>query len=260
MNKHMRKGLVVLTLAIITLFYSNSVEAAIDYEDYSKDHTYPNKILEKQVKVYSKDGNYDRVAVQESIDILDKLNHYLIEIIKVKEIEIIFVDFPIPDIEGLEFLDEEEEVPGYPEGSTYRDDVFGIYQGMKDRKIAVTRLRNSMDRTEAETTLHEIGHAVSFGDSFSDYFATEEFEAFHREEKPVLFPDDDYYDNVKEYFAEIFKYYYFSDEQRSKLKEKAPKSFQYMDDFLNYPLYVSSNTIDGIELIWIEIECALKYE
>src|SRR5690625_1628383 len=260
MNKHMRKGLIVLTLVIITLFYSNSVEAAIDYEDYSADHTYPNETLEKQVKVYSKDGNYDKGSVQASIDILEKLNPHIIEIIKVKEIEIVFVDFPIPDIEGLEFLDEREEVPGYPEGSTYRDDVFGLYNGNDEIKLAITRLGNFRNRNIAETTLHEIGHAVSFGDSFSDYFTTSEFRDFHREEKPVLFPDDDYYDNVKEYFAEIFKYYYCNDEQKSELKEKAPKSFQYMDDFLNYPLYVTSNTIDGVELTWSEIEGAVKYE
>src|SRR5690625_645842 len=140
MNKHMRKGLIVLTLVIITLFYSNSVEAAIDYEDYSADHTYPNETLEKQVKVYSKDGNYDKGSVQASIDILEKLNPHIIEIIKVKEIEIVFVDFPIPDIEGLEFLDEKENVLGYSDSLHYHDVIYLLYYGMNRMLFVVMSL------------------------------------------------------------------------------------------------------------------------
>src|SRR5699024_492484 len=96
---------------------------ALDYEDYSEEHSYPNKILEEHTTVYSKDGQYNKEEVQKSIDILEKLPSHTFEIIEAKGIHLHFIDFPLPDLKGMEDLDEEEEVPGYPEGSTYRDDV-----------------------------------------------------------------------------------------------------------------------------------------
>src|SRR5699024_2205304 len=80
-------------------------------------------------------------------------------------------------------------------------------------------------------TLHEIGHALSFGDLFTDYFSTDEFIAAHRDEQPVLFPDNDYFDIKAEYFAEIFAYYFINDERKNELREKAPRSFEYMERF-----------------------------
>src|SRR5699024_874445 len=43
-------------------------------------------------------------------------------------------------------------------------------------------------------------------------------------------------------------------------KEKAPKSFEYIERFIKYPFYISENTIDEVVLTWTEIEDAVSYD
>src|SRR5690625_218876 len=255
--------LYVTSIMFAGLLLNESVLHAdsIEYEDYSEQHTYPNKILEEQITVYSKDGQYDVEDVQKSINLLEKLPPHIFDILEIKDIQIIFVEFPIPDLKGLEFLDEEEGVRGYSEGSTYRDDVFGFYIEEESIKRAIVRTDEDIRESRSPfLTLHEIGHAMSYGDLFTDYFSTDEFINAHRDEKPVLFPDDDYFDIKSEYFAEIFAYYFMSDELRKELREKAPKSFGYIERFIKYPFYISENTIDEVVLTWTEVEDAVSYD
>src|SRR5699024_6578875 len=106
---YVTSGIIVGLLLNAPLLHADS----IDYEDYSEQHTYPNEILEEHITVYSKDGLYDVEDVQKSINTLEKLPEHIFEIMEVRNIQLYFIDFPLPDLEGLEFLDEEEEVPGY---------------------------------------------------------------------------------------------------------------------------------------------------
>src|SRR5699024_4044332 len=136
--------------------------------------------------------------------ILEKLPSHTFEIIEAKGIHLHFIDFPLPDLKGMEDLDEEEEVPGYPEGSTYRDDVFGVYYPKEKWPVVRMDIRRYPDgvNSSAATTLHELGHALSFGEMFNDYFSNPEFTEIYIQEKPLLFPDDTYFDDKMEYFAE----------------------------------------------------------
>src|SRR5699024_1870260 len=88
----------------------------------------------------------------------------------------------------------------------------------------------------------------------------DEFIAAHRDEQPVLFPDNDYFDIKAEYFAEIFAYYFINDERRNELREKAPRSFEYMERFIKFPFYISKKTIDEVVLTWTEIPDAESYD
>lgn len=258
-NKH---TLYVMSIIIIGfLLYVPSVQAnSIEYEDYSEQHTYPNEILEEHITVYSKDGQYNKEEVQKSIDILEKLPSHTFEIIEAKDIHLYFIDFPLPDLKGMEDLDEEEIVPGYPEGSTYRDDVFGVYYPKEKWSVVRTDLEAPYSSEIVPTTLHEIGHALSYSGGLADYFSSPEFYDIRVEEKKLLYPDNSYYDDNGEYFAEVFAYYFLNEETNRKLKEKAPRTLKYMDDFINYSFYASENTVDAVTLTWVEIEEAASYE
>jgi len=131
---------------------------------------------------------------------------------------IIFVDGPITDIYEYSYL---RGVTAYPGNRTY-DEVSGVCCG----PIAI-----NVNYGGTGIAVHEVGHSVDYllaGISYSN-----EFQLIHEEEKPLMFPDESYYDTSIEYFAEAFSYYYMSDITRQELQDKAPKTYAFMSELIH---------------------------
>lgn len=111
--------------------------------------------------------------------------------------------------------------------------------------------------------LHEYGHvADSFtvGVQVSD---TENFRAIHAEEVDKLLGSNsqrEYYNNVGEYFAEVFAMYYYTPESRTELAEKAPKTYEFLDDFNHRILSTGEVTGNTATMHWDPHEDAVEYE
>lgn len=268
-----KKQILVLTMILILFLNVNNIPnhivlAESEYEDISDEFDYPTEQLEKLTKVFTT-GEWDNKAdIQASIHSLDKIPKQLINMLEDNETEIIFIDFPLPDLPELAYLDDEGTPRGYDEGDTYRDDVHGIYvrkveEDTKERYEAmVTRWVETDSRELKEIMLHELGHAISHGSEdteWEDEFASTEFLNIHEEEQRKLIPDNDYYNVAAEYFAQAFMYYYYDDARKNELKEKAPKTYQYIEDFIYYWVEIIENSVDGIELSWTGVENADSY-
>ncbi|GGJ58868.1 hypothetical protein GGR02_000061 [Anoxybacillus voinovskiensis] len=76
--------------------------------------------------------------------------------------------------------------------------------------------------------LHELAHSIDYL-IFHHIHTTTSFLTIWREEANKLFPHNYYFlDYPEEYFAEAFAYYYDTDETRTYLKEKAPKTYEFI--------------------------------
>jgi len=76
--------------------------------------------------------------------------------------------------------------------------------------------------------LHEIAHSVD-RTVFKGLRKNKEFLEIWKEEVPKLFKDDDYFNSYpEEYFAEVFAMYYLNDATNLEVKEKAPKTYHYI--------------------------------
>lgn len=111
--------------------------------------------------------------------------------------------------------------------------------------------------------LHEYGHVV---DSFTvgvQVSETEEFRNIQNAELDALFGDNpqrDYYNNVDEYFAEAFAMYYLNEESRSELASKAPRTFEFFNEFAHRILSVGEVTGNTATMHWDTHEDAVEYE
>ena len=111
--------------------------------------------------------------------------------------------------------------------------------------------------------LHEYGHVV---DSFTvgvQVSETEEFRAIHAEEVDQLFGGSsqrEYYNMAEEYFGETFAMYYYTDDSRSELAGKAPKTYAFFEDFAHRILSTGEVTGNTATMYWDAHEDAAEYE
>lgn len=120
------------------------------------------------------------------------------------------------------------------------------YEGLdKDTIAFYSSKNNTMHFTKSSMEkegvyLHEIGHfydSFILGNNSGKAFCESDskfLSIFNCGEKDKLFSEEHYKNDIKEYFAECFKYYYI---YRDTLKEKAPKTYKYfaslMKDYEN---------------------------
>ncbi|WP_170287579.1 anthrax toxin lethal factor-related metalloendopeptidase [Aquibacillus halophilus] len=75
--------------------------------------------------------------------------------------------------------------------------------------------------------LHEIGHTV-FNLIMTNPDYTKEFQSSWEQEVHEMFYSEQYFINhTSEYFAEMFAYYYYSEESAAIIKLKAPKTYKF---------------------------------
>lgn len=76
--------------------------------------------------------------------------------------------------------------------------------------------------------LHEIAHSVE-RTVYKGLRDNEEFLEIWREEVPVLFHNDPYFNSYpEEYFAEVFAMYYLNEDSNINVKLMAPKTYEYI--------------------------------
>ena len=111
--------------------------------------------------------------------------------------------------------------------------------------------------------LHEYGHVVDAFTVGVQVSETEQFKAIHAEEVDKLFGDSsqrDYYDMVGEYFGETFAMYYYTEESRAELMQKAPKTYEFFKDFDHRILSTGDVTGNTAVMFWDAHEDAAEYE
>lgn len=115
---------------------------------------------------------------------------------------------------------------GYKSEKTW-DDVPGI-GGEKIVLVKIGASDKGMGHGSVNLELHELAHSIDryvFHDlRFNPYFLD-----IWREEKFLLFPDQDYYLTYsEEYFAETFAMFYVNDNWRTYLSQSAPKTYEFI--------------------------------
>ncbi|QPC46623.1 anthrax toxin lethal factor-related metalloendopeptidase [Mangrovibacillus cuniculi] len=116
---------------------------------------------------------------------------------------------------------------GYENTETTWDDVPGIGGG----KVIYAKVGHS-DKGEGHGSvnleLHEFAHSLDNYLFTSAWHHVTQYESW-KSEASILFPNKRYFiDYQSEFFAESFAYFYHSEDRRMKLKEHAPKMYDYL--------------------------------
>ena len=145
-------------------------------------------------------------------------SEYIIAVSELTEDRIILTDGPITSV--YEYFD----LRGLETGDGRR---FEEVSGVCCNPMVVTFGNGSIPE---KVLLHEFGHSVDI--SLFGYLSLndQEFLSIWEQEKPLLFPTDTYFDDPLEYFAEVFAYYYYSDILRAELFDKAPLTYEYIEN------------------------------
>lgn len=116
---------------------------------------------------------------------------------------------------------------GYESGKTW-DDVPGI-GGSKLVLVKIGSSQRGHGHGSVNLELHELAHSLDryvYGGIRED----ERFEQIWRKESSLLFPGQSYFlDYPEEYFAEAFAMFYIGGIPARLLKQKAPRTFEYID-------------------------------
>lgn len=201
------------------------IESTILDEEFVNDYTTENinkykKLLFNSMIIdnYSNgNNNYDLKGLNKEIEVLPQL---LIEKIYDSNLKI--------------YLKSEKDFTDLLKYEDLSEDTIAFYSSKNN-----TMHFSKLSMRKEGVYIHEIGHFFdcfilenNTGKAFSE--SNSDFLSIFNKEKNNLFSEDEHYyrDNVKEYFAECFKYYYI---YRDTLKEKAPKTYEYFYGLLkNY--------------------------
>lgn len=116
---------------------------------------------------------------------------------------------------------------GYRSTKTW-DDVPGIGGG----KIVLVKIgcsERGMGHSAINLELHELAHSID-RHVFDNLRERPEFLKVWNAERYSLFPGSAYLQTYpEEYFAEAFAMYYYSSASRQELRQKAPKTYQYIN-------------------------------
>lgn len=100
----------------------------------------------------------------------------------------------------------------------------------------VIYVEDNVDNREMEKILyHELGHSFDKvqrgGYIYTSFSLNDDFIEIYNKEKDILFDENNsYYKSTStEYFAETFSMYFYSEETREELKEKAPMTYVYIE-------------------------------
>jgi len=247
-------GLLIVCMLQMTFILPNTALAA-DYKEFSENQSYESEYLEELIEVYAYDENYDQQATQEMINRLGNVPEEIIRATLDMGMTVFLVDFPI--IEHEEYMHLKGEQPrGYPEGEIW-DDVPGA--GGTNAIARIGHSEPGNDHGSKNLELHEYGHVIEHTLFVDNVDSDEIFHDAFTEEQRAMFPHDDYYDDPGEYFAEVFSYYYLNDTAANELKNKAPKTYAFLEDLAKRTLSLDYKEDEGISLSWEEVEGAETY-
>lgn len=117
---------------------------------------------------------------------------------------------------------------GYRSTKTW-DDVPGIGGG----KVVLVKIgcsERGMGHSSINLELHELAHSID-RHVFDNLRERPEFLNLWNAERRLLFPNSVYMQTYpEEYFAEVFAMYYYSGDSRQELRQKAPITYQYINN------------------------------
>src|SRR5690625_4034418 len=99
-----QKFLILTVILLMTLNVSVKSIFAQDYIDVSDNHTFAYDALAELIEVYAYDHHYDQDEAQQMIDRIGKIPEIIIEAALLKDVRLIFIDFPITDLEEFAYL------------------------------------------------------------------------------------------------------------------------------------------------------------
>lgn len=116
---------------------------------------------------------------------------------------------------------------GWNNGLTWDDVPGGCGPILAAAKIGASQ--TGMGHSSINLELHEIGHL--FERNYQALKNNPVYDVIWKEEAPKLMPGRQYFlDYQNEFFAEAFAYYYFDGNSKEILKQKAPKTFQFINE------------------------------
>ena len=115
---------------------------------------------------------------------------------------------------------------GYEEGATW-DKVPGM-GGTHTVFVKIGASDKGNGHSSVNLELHELAHSIDHI-VYGDLYNKPKFLHIWKQEVSILFPNLPYFTNYsEEYFAEAFAMYYVNQEQKQRLKERAPKTYSYI--------------------------------
>lgn len=209
-----------------------------------------NPYLEKiiDLRIYNDDEKTNQEAA-EMIERLDHIDDSILRNISLSGATMILSDKKL--VELPEFAELKGVVPrGHTEPW---DDIPGLGGFISYATIGKSDPSIQNNHGDINLELHEFGHIVDmYTINGVELSATEAFRAAHQKDKNNIFPTDDYFEYVDEYFAEVFAYYYYTEASRQTLYEKAPTTARFFDDLHTKILTVSERTESAFTVVWDE--------
>ncbi|KAB7673227.1 toxin [Bacillus sp. B1-b2] len=116
---------------------------------------------------------------------------------------------------------------GYTSTKTW-DDVPGIGGG-RVVLVKIGASNKGMGHSSVNLEYHELAHSIDYK-VFSKASNSKKYVEIWEEEKRKLFPNKSYFlDYKEEYFAETFAMFYVGGKEKEKLRNLAPKTYEYIN-------------------------------
>ncbi|ANB61896.1 anthrax toxin lethal factor-related metalloendopeptidase [Anoxybacteroides amylolyticum] len=217
---------IAFVVAIVPLLsfspYPNTHGVLLEASSLSLGNIRSKQTLQKIVIV--PDTPFDHAKAEKMIRTLAHIDPVLLKKVAQQQIYIKLFTGKLTDEPSVRYLRGKT-----PRGYTVTtwDDVPGI-GGSHLVLVKIGHSEKGKGHGSVNLELHELAHSIDYI-VFDHIHATSPFLAIWREEAKQLFPHNYYFlDYPEEYFAEAFAYYYDTDETRAYLKEKAPKTYEFI--------------------------------
>ena len=235
----MKKFIMCLLFSSLVLILPN-----VNKVNASVTNPYLDKIID--LRIYNDDEKTNQEAA-EMIGRLDHVDDSILRNVSMSGARMILSDKKLVDLP--EFADLKGVVPrGHTEPW---DDIPGLGGFISYAAIGKSEPSIKNNHGDINLELHEFGHIVDmYTINDVELSTTEAFRDAHQRDKNNIFPTDDYFEYVDEYFAEVFAYYYYTEASRQTLYEKAPTTARFFDDLHTKILTVSERTESTFTVVW----------
>lgn len=233
------KKLIIFLCSVLLIgpTYSNASDVSpngILLKDYESISFYINtsllehyKIL-KHIVVLPEEDFMEQDAI-EMIQRIDHINTFILKSLYEEGVFVKLFNGAITDEPTAAHL-KGTKPRGYSENGPLWDDVPGI-GGSKVVLAKIGSSEKGSGHGSVNLELHELAHTIDqfVFDSVRDDM---HFQSIWKKEVAQLFPGRDYFENYpEEYFAETFALYYLSEDSREFLKNSAPLTYEFIEEF-----------------------------